>query len=284
MHHDRPLIRNHQLPSLAAAISSSFPYEDRCFLTLAYFVVSIPPYNGAMPSTQRHRKLSRTLPGGEEIRQLVRVVLTGTFAWALLALSPYAISPAHAQQEIHLNSSNVQVVHNTGTNKDILNMTLNVESDGDGSGDPCDGGDDDLLETGVEVAVFAHTCQDYFDTCFSFPFVCPTLPFDFVVSPYVEHDIGNTSYGTFFGVNGPGSVSSKIVALASPNGTCGTWSINLQATGLDLSSITSSPIALFLEDFDGDADGSGILCIDGVNANIGNGITNPHHGVHSVRH
>jgi hypothetical protein len=76
--------------------------------------------------------------------------------------------------------------------------------------------------------VFAHTCQDYFDTCFSFPFVCPTLPFDFVVSPYVEHDIGNTSNGTFFGVNGPGSVSSKIVALATPNGTCGTWSINLQ--------------------------------------------------------
>jgi hypothetical protein len=73
-------------------------------------------------------------------------------------------------------------------------------------------------------------------------------------------------------------VSSKIVSLATPINTCGTWNINLQATALDLSSITSSPISLFLND----SDDSGPFCYD-VSANIGNGVVKPHHGVRKAR-
>jgi len=204
----------------------------------------------------------------------------GAFASALLGLLPYAISPANAQTEIHLNSSNVQVVHNTPANTDVLNMSLNVESDGD-SGD-CEGGADDLLETGVHIGVSPGTCLGFFISCI--PFGCPTIPFDYGVAPYVEHDIGSTSYGTFFGLNGSGTVASKIVALATPLFTCGTWSINLQATGLDLSSITDPHVALFINDSDGDGDNvSAAACFD-VTANIGNGIVKPHHGVHKTRH
>jgi hypothetical protein len=107
---------------------------------------------------------------------------------------------------------------------------------------------------------------------------CPTLPFSYFLNPYVEHEIGSSSYGTFFALNGPGTVASKIVALTTPEYTCGSWSINLQATGLDLSSITSSPVALLLND----SDNLFPLCSE-VNANIGTGIVKPHHGVHSVR-
>jgi hypothetical protein len=155
-------------------------------------------------------------------------------------------------------------------------MTLNVTSDGEGGG--CEGEADDLLETGVDVAVSpASSCAEFFYFCIGYG-IC-FQPFAYSVSPFVEHDIGSASYGTFFGLNGPGTVSSKIVALATPPSTCGTWSINLQATGLDLSSITSTPITLFLND----SDDSGPFCYD-VNVNIGNGIVKPHHGVHRARH
>jgi hypothetical protein len=186
------------------------------------------------------------------------------------------VSHANAfPQEINLNSSNLQVVHNAGTNKDVLNMSLNVTSEGESGS--CDGEADDLLETGVDVAVSFLDCNSFAYFCYFYNF-CPK-PFHYDVSPYVEHDIGNTSYGTYFALNGPGSVSSKIVALSTPPNTCGTWNINLQATGLDLSSITSSPVALFLND----SDDSGPFCFD-VNANIGTGIVKPHHGVHRARH
>jgi len=214
------------------------------------------------------------------MRQWLRAVLMGAFTSALLGFLPYLISPAHAQQEIHLNSSNVQVVHNTPGNTDVLNMSLNVENDGEGGLDPCDGEDDDLLETGVHVSVSRFTCTQFASICIG---ICPTFDFDAQVN-YIEHDIGSSSYGTSFGPNASGNVSSKIVALATPPGTCGTWSINLQATGQNLSGITGSPVSLWLNDSDGDGDGiGGAQCFD-VNANVGNGITKPHHGVHATRH
>ena len=173
--------------------------------------------------------------------------------------------------DLILNTSTVQVVHNSGTNADVLNMALNVTSNEAG----CDGGADDLLESGVSVGVYGGTCAAFSTLCSTIG--CPLLPFDFNVNPYVEHDIGSFSYGTFFKLNGGGAVSSKIVALATPPGTCGRWSINLQATGLNLSSITSNSVALFLDDSDGDG-----RCFT-VNAQVGNGIVKPHHGVRNVR-
>ena len=117
--------------------------------------------------------------------------------------------------------------------------------------------------------------------------ICPLFDFDAQVN-YVEHDIGSASYGTSFAPNAAGSVASKIVALATPPSTCGTWSINLQATGQNLSGITNTPVALFLNDSDNDGAGApesvaGAACFD-VNAQIGNGITKPHRGAHHARH
>jgi hypothetical protein len=192
----------------------------------------------------------------------------GAFASALLGFLPYLTSAAHAQVEIHKNSSNVQVVHNTPANTDVLNLSLNVEDDGDGGLDPCDSEKDDLLETGVHISVSRDTCAT----------LSPTIDFDAQVD-YVEHDIGSFSYGTSFGANAGGSVTSKIVALSTPPGTCGTWSINLQATGQNLSGITGNSVSLRINDSDGDGDGISLPeCFD-VNANVGNGITKPHHGV-----
>src|ERR1700682_3887392 len=94
--------------------------------------------------------------GRNSVKTSVRITVVGTFAGALMVLSPYSTPPAHAlapSNEINLNSSKVQVVHNTPANTDVLNMSLNVESDGDSGSDPCGGEQDDLLETGVHVSV-----------------------------------------------------------------------------------------------------------------------------------
>ena len=218
------------------------------------------------------------------MRQWLRVSLVGAFASALFGLLPNLISPAHAQNEVVLNSSTVQVVHNTPANTDVLNMSLNVTDDGDFGGD-CEGGRDDLLETGLHnISVSFQSCAFRAKNCPGI--LCAPLDFDAQVD-YVEHDIGSASYGTSFAPNGPGSgsVSSKIVALATPANTCGTWSINLQGTGQNLSGITSAPVALFLNDSDNDGNSAsgGPACFD-VNASVGNGITKPHHGVHRARH
>ncbi len=215
------------------------------------------------------------------MRQWLRVALMGAFASALLGFLPYLTSPAHAQNEVNLNSSTVQVVHNTLANTDVLNLSLNVTGDGD-SGD-CDGGADDLLETGVHVSVSTFSCGAYAFICGLVG--CPTFDFDAQVD-YVEHDIGSFSYGTSFAPNAAGSVASKIVAAATtPLFTCGTWTINLQGTGQNLSGISGPSVSLWLNDSDNDGAGgiaSGAACFD-VNAQVGNGITKTHHGVHKAR-
>lgn len=197
----------------------------------------------------------------------VRITRLGAFAWVFLVLSTYATTPAHANPpgEIVLNSSTVQVVHNTSPNTDVLNMSLNVTDNGEGAG--CDGGLDDFIATGFSVSIFEGSCSQI--TGFAFSYTIPG---------YVAHHIGSQTYGTYFALKPPGTVASKIVALATPANTCGTWQINFQATGQDLEYLTTNQIVLILND----SDNSGPFCFD-VNAQIGNGITKPNHGVHSVR-
>jgi hypothetical protein len=204
------------------------------------------------------------------MKQSVRPVLAAAVALTLLSWLPRAVLPAYATvQEIILNSSTVQIVHNPSPNTDVVNISLDVTNDGDAGS--CDGGSDDLLEGGVAIGVGEPSCASQSATFLAF-------------FPYDEHDIGSISYGTFFVQAGQISVASKIVPLATPPGTCGRWKINFQAAGLDLSAFTSAPIALLVGDGEDDA-GSNFLntaCFD-VNANIGNGITKPHHGVHRAR-
>ncbi len=209
----------------------------------------------------------------------VRITLLGVFAAALMVLSPCSTPSAHAgpvAAEMNLNSSTVQVVHNTPANTDVLNLNLNVESSGDTG--TC-GDANDLLETGVHVAVSRFSCFGYFIACIGLT-GCPVLDFDAEVD-YVEHDIGSTSYGTSFAPNAAGFVASKIVALTTPPLTCGTWSINLQGTGQNLSLITGPKVALILADED-DEGPLGSACFD-VNVNVGNGIVKLHQGVHRAR-
>ena len=202
----------------------------------------------------------------------MRITLVGAFAAALLVMSPHSTPPAHALlppvNEIVLNSSTIQVVHNPIANTDVLNASLDVTNLGDAGS--CDGGDDDFLASGVFIAVSSQPCGIGSVTISSF-------------ITYVKHTIGSASYGTHFFSGGGTTVASKIVTLATPPGACGRWAINLQTTGVDLSAFTSNQISLILNDEEGDATALGNACFN-VNAQIGNGITKPHRGAHHARH
>ncbi len=200
------------------------------------------------------------------MRPLTRITLLTALASALLGFSPFAVSHADGVLgEIILNSSTVQVVHNTIPNTDVLNMSLNVTDLGESG---CENGADDFIATGFSVAIFKGSCG--FITGFVFSYTIPG---------YVAHHIGSATYGTYFALKPPGTVASKIVTATNPANACGTWNINFQATGQDLEYLDTNQVALLLND----GDDSGPFCFD-VNAQIGNGIVKPHHGVHSVRH
>jgi hypothetical protein len=202
------------------------------------------------------------------MKSLLRITLLGIFASAVLVTSPYSTPTAHAgpiAPEIELNSATVQVVHNPTPNTDVLNMSLNVTDQGELGG--CEGGDDDFIASGFSVTIFKGSCGTQVGLAFSY-----TIP------GYVAHHIGSATYGTYFALKPPGTVASKIVALATPANTCGTWNINFQSTGQDLEYLDTNQISLVLND----SDDSGPFCFD-VNAIIGNGIVKPHHGVHRAR-
>ena len=156
------------------------------------------------------------------MKQSVRPVLAAAVAFALLGSAPRAVLPAYATvQEIILNSSTVQIVHNPSPNTDVLNISLDVTNDGDAGS--CDGEDDDLLEGGVAIGVAEPSCASQNDF-FAFGF------------NYVEHDIAGSSYGTFFGslfLTAPITEASKIVPLATPPGACGRWKINFPGGGTE---------------------------------------------------
>ena len=197
----------------------------------------------------------------------IRITLFAAVASTLLGLSPFAVARADGVlNEIQLHSSTVQVVHNPTPNTDVLNMSLNVTDLGELGG--CEGGADDFIATGFTVTLFKGLCNQATGFVFSY-----TIP------AYVAHRIGSQTYGTYFALKPPGTVASKIVAVTTPPNTCGTWQINFQATGQDLEYLDTNQVALFLNDHDD----SGPFCFD-VNAQIGNGITKPSHGVRSVRH
>ena len=213
------------------------------------------------------------------MKSLLRDLLIGSLGVAALSVLPLAVSTAHAQdsQEIDLNQEKVQIVHAPVAGTDSANINITFTNFGEEGG--CDGGDDDAIASGVEVALAPGSCESLCLAssinsafCVAQP-VIALGPFDYFINPFVARDVNHVSYGTFFGLNppeaGPGTVSARIVLLSTPEGGCGTWNLNVEATGLDLSSITSNPISLFLND----SDDSGPFCFDIDDAIIGAKIT-----------
>ncbi len=212
------------------------------------------------------------------MKSSIRGLLMGVLGAAALSLSPLAASPARADMiagDISLGQERVQVIH-AGDDSDATNLNFSFTNDGNGYGG-CDYGEYDAIASGVEVALLGKSCSEYYYECYHYDYCPPTssFPFDYVIDPFVAHTINTQSYGTFFGQypvdEGPGTVSARIVSLPKPYGACGTWNLNLEATGLDLYKIQSNPVSLWLND----AADTGPFCFDIYNAVIGHPIAPP---------
>jgi hypothetical protein len=200
----------------------------------------------------------------------LRGVLIGSLGAVALSLAPQAVSAQIDFGEIVLTGHRVQIVHNGGGTSDSTNFNITFTNNVEG----CDGGDDDAIVSGIEVALSPFSCPTFCvvgAVCADAP-ITTVFPFDYIIDPFVPHTVGGQTYGTFFGLNpvgtGPGTVSARIALLSRPPDSCGTWNLNVEATGLDLSSITSNPMSIWLND----ADGSGPFCFDINDAIIGNPI------------
>jgi hypothetical protein len=201
------------------------------------------------------------------MKSSLRTIILGAFGAVLLSLSFHATSFAVPISDITLNSEKVQVVHGSTPNTDSTSMTLDITNSGGGS---CETGDD-LIAGGLEeIALSNCSCEDI--VWIMDGYCAP--PFNDSIPYFVSHTISGHQYGTFFSSMEPGgagstTLSAKATTLATPMGDCGRWTLNLTATKLNLSSITTSsamhPIALFIND----GDNSGPFCFDIKDAIVG---------------
>ncbi len=198
-------------------------------------------------------------------------LIIGSLGAVALCLLPRAASAQPAPNgEITLGPERVQIVH-VGGNADFTNFNITFTNNGDYPDYDCDDGKDDPIASGVEVALAQQSCPcDLPGTCVYTPLL-PIFPFDYDIEPFVSHTVNGSNYGTFFGLNGPETVSARIVRILTPpvGEGCGAWTMNVEATGLDLSSITQNPMSIWIGDEDHSGPFEGLFCFDIDNAIIG---------------
>ena len=173
----------------------------------------------------------------------------------------------------------------TSSNSDKVNMAFTFIYNGDPDCDIPTGGDEDALNSGVGVALFGGTCASL-----------PANGLILYLDPFVVHTVNHEQYGTLFQQFGTQTVSARMVALPTPAGACGAWTLNLEVAGLNTPAMGlggSNPFALVVTDLDGDAKRFGVapaltladitgdaaLCFDVNNAIVGNQTPPPPHGV-----
>jgi len=185
-----------------------------------------------------------------------------------------------SQPNYELNSERVQVARSTTPGKDQVNIGITFTSNGDDSCDLGPGGDEDALNSGFSLSLFEGTCASL-----------PANGLMLSLNPFVVHTVNHQSYGTLFETNltdmlqQPGeTVSARLLALPTPNGACGEWTLNLEVAGLNTAALGlggGNPFALVLTDSPlGPVFADGSACFDVTNAIVGNQTPPPPHVVH----
>ena len=194
---------------------------------------------------------------------------------AAMSLFTFAVASAQIDTgEITLQSDRVQIVHVDGVN-DFTNFNVTFTNNGEFPDHFCDNGLEDAIANGVQLALSQQTCESFCDT----DGICVgnlLFPFYYDIEQFVSHTVNHSTYGNFFALNppgvGPGTISARIVLLSTPPNTCGMWNLNVEATGLNLSSITHNPMSIWIGDEDNSGPFAGLFCFDINNAIIGNPI------------
>jgi hypothetical protein len=159
------------------------------------------------------------------------------------------------------NSERLQLVTSGTAGEDTINTAFTFIDNGPGfPGPACDTGNNAL--NGFEVFIEEGSCN--------------ALPDNFLFAQlsFIVNTVNHQSYGTDFGpLEQGGTESARIVALPTPAGSCGEWTLNLELSGLDLAHVNLSgtgPFALVITDED-----SNQGCFDITNAIVGGKINPP---------
>ena len=185
------------------------------------------------------------------------------------AVAPIVLAP---------KTESVQIARSSSLNSDQVNMGFTFIYNGDPD---CDF-DEDALNSGVGVALFEGTCASL-----------PASGLVLYLDPFQVHTVNHQQYGTLFQSFGPETVSARMVALPTPAGACGAWTLNLEVAGLDTPAIGlggTGPFALVVTDLHGDVEEVGVGeaaitladilgdaagCFDITNAIVGSQIPKP---------
>lgn len=165
-------------------------------------------------------------------------------------------------------SERLQIARSAPPGTDEVNTAFTFIMNGDGMG--CDS-DEDALNSGFSLSIFESTCASL-----------PLNGLSLDLTPFAVHTVNHQSYGTLFQNFGPETVSARLLALHTPTGSCGEWTLNLEVAGLNTPAIGlagGNPFALVLTDSDGDAS----VCFDVTNAIVGNQLPPPPHSTRKIR-
>jgi hypothetical protein len=178
-------------------------------------------------------------------------------AYEANAVAPIVLAP---------NSERVQIARNpTTANSDKVNIGLTFIYNGDPDCDLGPLGDEDALNDGFLIALSEGTCA-------ALPNLQTSALFVFL-DPFVVHTVNHQSYGTLFQVDGSEQVSARLLALPTPVGSCGEWTLNLEVAGLNTPALGlggANPFALIIDDLS-----DATQCFDVTNAIVGNQIPTP---------
>lgn len=170
-----------------------------------------------------------------EVMRLTRVL--AVVAIAAVAL-PMASSRARAADggEVEVHRASIDVNHGGGAEPDdqadISVIVKDVQNP-----DTCKGSQDNPVKGGVKVSLHTGRCTDA-------PDASATIP-------SFRH-ISGTSMALFEGETEEGETADAILRrMPTPAGTCGKWKLKADVSNIDLSRITSNPVALTVELPDG---------------------------------
>jgi hypothetical protein len=175
-------------------------------------------------------------------------------------------------------SERLQIARSSSPSSDEVNTAFSFIFNGDGGG--CDS-DENALTGGFLLSIFESTCA-----------ALPINGLSLDLNPFVVSMVNHQSYGTLFQDSTTTmlqqlneKVSARMVALHTPAGSCGEWTLNLEVSGLNTSDTSTvnlaggNPFALVLTDSSGDAS----VCFDITNAIVGNQLPPPPHTTRRIR-
>jgi hypothetical protein len=162
------------------------------------------------------------------------------------------------------NTERLQLVHSGSAMSDYINTAFTFIDNGPGEfpSTTCDAGNNAL--NSLDVGIVEGDCNELPDSGL------------FASMEFVQHTVNHETYGTdYYTVAGPsgGTLSGRIVALPTPAGACGEWTLNLELSGLDLANFGltgGNPFALIITDDDDNA-----VCFNITNAVVGDKIVPP---------